>query len=76
MLSKSPRATKKNDAEDELIKSTTTPKAYKIPKEIKQLESKKIKFMQFTEGDKRSVIEKFLRSQEVLFLTYGLMFPS
>ena len=38
--------------------------------------SRQISFGQFTESDKRSVIQKFLSSQEVLFLIYGLMFPS
>ena len=40
------------------------------------MESRKIKLKQFTEVDKRGVIDKFLASKEVLFLTYGLMFPS
>lgn len=38
--------------------------------------SRHISFINFTESDKRNVIQKFLGSQEVLFLIYGLMFPS
>ena len=40
------------------------------------LNAKQISFSQFTESDKRNVVWKFLSSQEVLFLVYGLMFPS
>ena len=40
------------------------------------LNVKQINFSHFTEHDKRVVIQKFLSSQEVLFLIYGLMFPS
>ena len=40
------------------------------------MESKQILLSQFTESDKRNVIQKFLLSHEVLFLVYGLMFPS
>ena len=40
------------------------------------VESKQINLSQFTESDKRNVIQKFLLSHEVLFLVYGLMFPS
>ena len=36
----------------------------------------KILLSQFTESDKRNVVQKFLLSHEVLFLVYGLMFPS
>ena len=59
-----------------MLLSPRVPSTYKIPTQIKKMEAEKIKFNQFTEKDKRSVIENFLRSQEVLFLTYGLMFPS
>jgi len=30
---------------------------------------------QFTESDRRAVMEKFLGNKEILFLIYGLMFP-
>ena len=40
------------------------------------IDPKQIQFSQFTESDKRNVIQKFLVSHEVLFLVYGLMFPS
>ena len=41
-----------------------------------ELNIRSINYTQFTESDRRNVIQKFLSSQEVLFLIYGLMFPS
>ena len=35
-----------------------------------------ITFSQFTQSDKKSVMQKFMSNLEVLFLVYGLMFPS
>ena len=29
----------------------------------------------FTESDKRSVMSKFIRNKEIMFLIFGLMFP-
>ena len=47
-----------------------------LPQLSKVIESKQITFQQFTESDRRNVLQKFLSSQEVLFLIYGLMFPT
>ena len=44
--------------------------------QVLQLNNRQISFNNFTESDRRNVIQKFLSSQEVLFLIYGLMFPS
>lgn len=46
------------------------------PELHQQLTIKQINYSHFTESDRRNVIQKFLSSQEVLFLIYGLMFPS
>jgi len=46
------------------------------PQPIKHIESKQMTFSSFTESDRRQVMQSFLSSQEVLFLIYGLMFPS
>ena len=55
---------------EEMVKSPSKSK-FDAPVDPKQ-----ISFAQFTESDKRNVIQKFLVSHEVLFLVYGLMFPS
>ena len=47
-----------------------------LPQLSKVIESKQVTFQQFTESDRRNVLTKFLSSQEVLFLIYGLMFPT
>jgi len=34
-----------------------------------------VKLPHFTESDKRKVMETFLTNDEVLFFTYGMLFP-
>jgi hypothetical protein len=40
-----------------------------------EVDVKRTSSLQFTESDKRAVMNKFFRNKEIMFLIFGLMFP-
>ena len=74
----SPKKLNPKASEKDLLEPGITPKAGRrsIAELPAEMRFRHILPSQFTESDKRNVIWKFLSSQEVLFLIYGLMFPT
>jgi hypothetical protein len=42
---------------------------------METIDAKRVTAAQFTESDKRSLMNKFIRNKEIMFLIFGLMFP-
>ena len=75
-LSKNPSQAKFEKSEDGTMYRSNSKPVLVTADSQPAVDAKKVTIASFTEADKRNVIHKFMQNPEVMFLIYGLMFPS